>query len=98
VHPGDNRVTIYYAATNGALLKSVTTDGRRVFFGSAFERGHPMFKIDVELPARVPRTVVLHLSEPRTPGALTVPRQPLVRPMTVTIASSPCPSIGAGGR
>jgi len=98
IRPGDNRVSIYYAATNGALLDSVDLDGRPTFAGSAFERGHPLFTVDVELPQRQSRTVVLHLTEPQTPNMPLVLRQPLVRPFSATVRDTPCAVAGAARR
>jgi hypothetical protein len=90
IKPGDNRVTIYYAATEGAVLKSATINGKSAGVSAGTERGHPVFLVDVELPRGAPRTVVLTLAEPDAAGAPIVFRQPLVRPLTVTVRDQAC--------
>ena len=49
-----------------------------------------MYTVDVELPRGTSRTVVLHLSEPAATGAPIVLRQPLVRPLHVTLDDAVC--------
>jgi hypothetical protein len=49
-----------------------------------------VYTIDVELPRGTSRTVVLHLKEPAATGAPIVPRQPLVRPLHVTLDDAVC--------
>lgn len=90
VDPGDHRVTLAYAATTGALMTSVTIDGEPVGASMGFERGHPVFTVDVELPRGRSRTVVLHLWEPAAPGAPIILRQPLVRPLSVAVRDEGC--------
>jgi hypothetical protein len=90
IRPGDNRVTVYYYATAGALLRSATLDGRKAFFGSAIGQGHPVFSVDVELPRGSPRTVTLHLIEPRTAAQPIVLQQPLARPLRTSVVDVPC--------
>lgn len=82
---GDNRLLVSYFATEGAGLAGVTIDGRRAFAAAAAERGHPVFTLDVEVPAGRSRTVTLHLLEPPSGHAPTVLRQRLTRPMKVTV-------------
>jgi hypothetical protein len=90
VRPGDNRVLVYYAATDGAQLVSATLDGHRQFIGSGIERGHPVFSLDVELPRMQARRIVLNLLEPAGPDTPIVPEQPLVRPMQISLAQHRC--------
>lgn len=90
VRPGDNRVDLDYFATRGALLDSVTVDGKPGTVGSGVERGHPVYIVNLELPRGATRTVVFHLTEPAGSGALQVLRQPLVRPLNVTIDDAKC--------
>jgi hypothetical protein len=88
--PGDNRVSLAYAATAGAQMSAVTLDGRATTAGVGSERGHPVFTVDVELPRGATRTVVLHLQEPGSDTAPVVLRQPLVRPLQVAVHDAPC--------
>ncbi|WP_033384999.1 DUF4012 domain-containing protein [Sporichthya polymorpha] len=90
IQPGDHRVTIYYAATSGAVLESATIDGKEVGVSAGRERGHPVFIVDVELPRGKPRTVVLNLDEPHRAGDPIVFRQPLVRDLAVEVRDTPC--------
>lgn len=90
IQPGDNRVMLFYAATNGAVLRSATLDGQRSFVVSGAQQGHPVFVVDVELPQRQERTVVLELGEPRTVGQPIVLQQPLVRPLQTNLHEIPC--------
>jgi hypothetical protein len=87
---GDNRLEVSYFATQGAVMHSVTVAGRPARGRIGTERGHPVYTIDVELPRSTSRTVVLHLSEPATPGRPIVLRQPMVRPLSVTLKDAVC--------
>jgi hypothetical protein len=92
VHPGDNRLAVSYFATAGALMRSVTIDGRPWVAAIGTQRGHPVFVVDVELPRGSTRTVVLHLIEP--PGDHLAPlvlNQPLIRPPAVRLDDARCP-------
>src|ERR1035437_1366303 len=51
---------------------------------------HSVYTVDVELPRGTSRTVVLHLSEPAATGEPIVLRQPLVRPLHVTLDDAVC--------
>ncbi len=90
VRPGDNRLVVGYYATRGAQLSSVTVDGSPATAGVGAERGHPVFTVDLELPRAQSRTIVLHLLEPGTAGPPLVLRQPLVRPLHVTVEDASC--------
>jgi hypothetical protein len=54
------------------------------------EHGHPVYTVDLELPRGTSRTIVIHLSEPAGTGAPIVLRQPLVRPLSVTLEDAVC--------
>jgi hypothetical protein len=90
-HPGDNRLTVSYFATSGADLASAELDGRTQLVAAATERGHPVFTLDVELPARSTRRITFRLVErpdTRTPVVLD---QPLVsRLRSVVRPVRPC--------
>ncbi len=90
VKPGDNRLAVSYFATQGALMHSITVNGRPGTGRIGAERGHPVYTVDVELPRGTSRTVVLQLTEPAGAAAPTVLRQPLVRPLTVTLKDAAC--------
>ncbi|HEY2834501.1 MAG TPA: DUF4012 domain-containing protein [Sporichthyaceae bacterium] len=92
VRPGDNRLTVSYFATNGALMNTVTLDGKPWVAGIGTQRSHPVFVVDVELPRGSTRTVVLHLTEPAGDHlAPMVLNQPLVRPAAIRLDDARCP-------
>ena len=92
VRPGDNRLEVAYFATEGAAMNSVTADGKPTTANSGTERGHPVFTVDLELPRGTARTLVFHLTEPAGSGAPVVLRQPLVRPLRVSLEDAQCSS------
>jgi hypothetical protein len=90
VKPGDNRLEVSYFATQGALMEGVTVAGRPGTASIGAEHGHPVYTVDLELPRGTSRTIVLHLSEPAGVGTPIVLRQPLVRPLHVTLDDPAC--------
>ncbi|PZS34795.1 MAG: hypothetical protein DLM58_05140 [Pseudonocardiales bacterium] len=90
IKPGDNRLEVSYFATAGGLMTGVSIDGRAATAGSGSEHGHPVYTVDLELPRGTSRTIVLHLTEPTGSGAPIVLRQPLVRPLSVTLRDASC--------
>jgi hypothetical protein len=91
--PGDNRLLVSYYASRGATLTRATLDGRPALLNSATERGHPVFTLDMELPAQSARTLRLHLVERPSARAPVVLRQPLVRPLRSIV--HPYPGCGS---
>ena len=55
------------------------------------ENGHPVFEFDVELPRGVPQTLTLSLKEPAGIGEPWLIKQPLVRPLQMSILDQKCP-------
>ena len=90
VKPGDNRLSVSYFATQGALLQGATVAGRPGRGRIGAERGHPVYTVDVELPRGTSRTVVLRLREPVGNGEPIVLRQPLVRPLHIKLDDASC--------
>jgi len=90
IKTGDSRLLVSYFATQGTLLKDVTVAGRPGKGRIGVENGHPVYIIDVELPRGKSRTIVLHLNEPAGKGKPIVLRQPLVRPLHVTLDDAAC--------
>jgi hypothetical protein len=90
IAPGDNRTLLDYYATAGAQLTSVTIDGKSATAAVLQDRGHPVYRFDLELPRGTTRVVALHLSEPAGSGPLEVWRQPGVVPMAVQGFAQPC--------
>ncbi|TQK50643.1 uncharacterized protein DUF4012 [Streptomyces sp. SLBN-118] len=88
-HKGDNRLLVSYYATAGANLIKATIDGHNTLMSPGIERGHPVYTLDVEVPAGGSRTVMLHLLEPPSEAAPTVLHQRLPRPLQVTVHPSP---------
>jgi len=81
---------VSYLATGRALLRAVNVDGRPGTAGIGTEHGHPVYTVDLELPRRTARTILLTLTEPAGTGTPVVLRQPLVRPLDVRIADASC--------
>ncbi|MEO8888808.1 MAG: hypothetical protein ABI301_07100 [Jatrophihabitantaceae bacterium] len=71
-------------------MESVTVNGKPGTATVGVQIGHPVFTVDLELPRASTGTVVLHLSEPVGTGSPIVLRQPLVRPLTVTLEDGTC--------
>jgi hypothetical protein len=89
--PGDNRLLVSYYASAGAILTGAALDGRSAQLSHGAERGHPVFTLDVELPAGAARTLVLHLLERPADQSAFVLRQPLVHPLRArALPSGPC--------
>ncbi|MFF4348672.1 DUF4012 domain-containing protein [Streptomyces sp. NPDC001530] len=87
--PGDNRLIVSYYASAGAELTNATLDGRPATVSSGVERGHAVYTLDVELPARHSRTLTLHLLEPISDRSPVLWRQPLVTPLRARVDPSP---------
>ncbi len=90
VKPGDSRIVINYFATRGATLRGTELNGKTTLAAMNTDRGHPVFRLDLELPRGRPQTVVLHLREPGASGSPVVLRQPLVRPLQVSVDDARC--------
>jgi Protein of unknown function (DUF4012) len=90
VKPGDNRLEVSYLATQGARMESVSVAGRTGTASIGAQLGHPLYTIDVEVPRGTSRTIVLELNEPAGTGPPIVLRQPLVRPLRVTLNDAAC--------
>ncbi|MER5942930.1 DUF4012 domain-containing protein [Streptomyces sp. NPDC001928] len=83
--PGDNRLLVSYYAGTGAKLTRATLDGKPIEPIPGFERGHPVYTLDLELPRQSTRTLVLHLHEPEADRPPTILRQALVTPLKATV-------------
>ena len=71
-------------------MNSVTIGGRPDTASIGAQLGHPVYTVDLELPRGTSRTIVLQLSEPAAGGKPIVLRQPLVRPLKVTLQDAVC--------
>lgn len=85
VKVGDSRLGVAYLATEGALLQSLTVAGKPATSAIGLEHRHPVYTVDLEVPRGTSRTIVLNLTEPAGKGEPIVLRQPLVRPLEVTL-------------
>ncbi|PZS18055.1 MAG: hypothetical protein DLM57_06970 [Pseudonocardiales bacterium] len=90
VKPGDNRTLLDYYATDGAQLLSAALNDKPITIAVEHGLGHPIFRLDVELPRGTTQTIVLHLQEPAGDGEPQVWHQPGVTPLGVTFYSQPC--------
>lgn len=89
---GTNRLAVYYFASAGAKFTSITNGGTAIqpYIGS--ERGHPVVKVSLTIPAGQSRTLELHFTEPAGTGAPIVRVTPLINPMSVDVADADCGS------
>ncbi|MHA3702214.1 DUF4012 domain-containing protein [Jatrophihabitans sp. YIM 134969] len=88
---GDTRMLVDYVATDGAVLKSLTVDGRPVAAARYTERGHPVYRIDLELPRGTTVEIVVHVTEPAGGGGRpTLLLPPGIRPVPVTVNDQSC--------
>jgi hypothetical protein len=87
--PGDNRLLVSYYATKGARLAKAALDGRPVMVNQAAERGHPVYTLDLELPAGSTRSLELRLLESPSSVPPSLLRQPMVRPLRATVRPYP---------
>jgi hypothetical protein len=86
----DNKLFVFIHATSDAALQQATLDGKPVAVGEGAERDHPVFLVSVVLRPDLPRTIVLHLSEPSAPGPATTQVQPLARPQHTNLDVPQC--------
>ncbi|CAL9315125.1 hypothetical protein SUDANB51_02886 [Streptomyces sp. enrichment culture] len=87
--PGDNRLLLSYYASVGAHLTGASLDGRPAMLQSGVERRHPVYTLDVELPAQGTRTLTLDLVEPISDREPVLWRQPLVTPLRAHVGPYP---------
>jgi hypothetical protein len=90
--PGDNRTLVDFYATKGALLESVTLNGKQTEANVQSDLGRPIFRFDLELPRGTTQTLVLHLTEPAGKGTPQIWAQPGVNPMAVSAYIQTCGS------
>ena len=90
VKTGDNRLVVSYFATQGAVLNDITVAGRPGRGRMGVDHRHPVYTVEIEVPRGTSRTIVLHLREPAAGGSPIVLRQPLVRPLHVTLNDAVC--------
>ncbi|MEO6885996.1 MAG: DUF4012 domain-containing protein [Jatrophihabitantaceae bacterium] len=88
--PGDSRTLLDYYATKGAQLESVSLNGVPSTANLQNDLGHPIFRMDLELPRSTTQTIELHLREPAGTGAPIIWRQPGVTPLSVASANQAC--------
>lgn len=88
--PGDNRTLLDYYATNGAELLEATVNGQEAAVAVLHDLGHPVYRLDLELPRGTTTTVTLRLTEPPQSGAPVVWRQPGVSPLQVAAFNQAC--------
>ena len=89
---GTNRLAVYYFASAGAKLTSMTNGGTSVTPYVGAERGHPVVKISLTIPVGETRTLELHFTEPSGTGPPIVRIPPLINPMSVDVTDDDCGS------
>jgi hypothetical protein len=89
---GDQRVYVQVYGAEGAALAHARLDGRSVAVEQGAERGRPVFRVPVTVPAAGSATLRLDLLEPRAEGQPRTWTTPLVKPATVSADPFVCPS------
>jgi hypothetical protein len=87
---GDYKTLLDYYATAGATLQSVTLNGKASTATVEQAFGHPIFRVEVELPRGTTQTLELHLEEPRGKAPPLMWRQPGVTPLSLDVEDQPC--------
>jgi hypothetical protein len=85
--PGQSRTFVNYYGTTGSKITAANLDGQPVRLVIGTERNHPAAQATLEIPPGKSSTLVLEMTEPATSDPVTVPVQPLARPMTVQLAN-----------
>jgi Protein of unknown function (DUF4012) len=88
--PGTSRSLMSLYATSGAQLRSVSIDGVPTTVEVGSELGHPVYTANLQIPPGTTRVLTYQLIEPTAPGVATVPVQPLVLPMGVSVEVPDC--------
>lgn len=89
---GSMLTSVRLIATKGAKLLGAFSNGQRVPVFTGTERGHPAFEIQVAIPPRQSGELKFRLSEPTSPGAPSVPVQPLVDEVSPVVKVPACPA------
>jgi hypothetical protein len=84
---GQSRTYVELYGTPGAHLIATRTDGGAAPLVTGTERGHPVWQIDLEIPPGAFRTAEFDIDEPATHAPVTIPIQPLARPMKVGVSN-----------
>jgi hypothetical protein len=87
---GTNITSVSLIATDGAKLEGALAKGQKVPAFTGTERGHPIFEVQVAIPAGQSGDVKFLLTEPTSPGAPRVPIQPLLDNVTPVISVPQC--------
>jgi hypothetical protein len=87
---GDSRVILDFYGTTGGLLQGVTLNDKPTTAIVQQASGHPIFRLDLELPRDTTQTIVLHLKEPAGNGSPVSWRQPGVTPLALEAFSQNC--------
>jgi hypothetical protein len=88
--PGDYRTLLDLYASPGAQLQSVHLNGKPSTASVENDLGHPIFRIDLEVPRGETQTLAVHLREPAGVGSPQIWRQPGVTPLQVQVYDQRC--------
>lgn len=88
--PGDNHLLVTYYGSAGARLEGVTVDGEPVTVAAGTENGLLAVTLNVEVPAGARVRVTMRIHEPAAPGPPDILRQPLARPLQVSVSGASC--------
>lgn len=87
---GDTRMWTAIYGPVGAEFHSVRINGKREFVSQGTERGHPVWRWNVEIPRGETAVVTLTFDEPASPTAPQAPPQAMAVPQEVAVSGG-CP-------
>ncbi len=87
---GTNLVDLGLLATQGSKIEKVTIDGTSAISFVNYERGHPLYSVQLPVPPGETVEIVYELEEPSVPGEARVPIQPLIDTPAISIEVPDC--------
>jgi hypothetical protein len=90
--PGVNRSVVQLFASQGSRPTKVTRNGRPILVSTGYEQARPAFGFTIDIPVGQTQTIVYHLSEPASAGALITRMQPMVVPVALSAHTTTCQS------
>ena len=88
---GDTRMWTAIYGPVGAEIRSARINGKREFISEGIERGHPVWRWNIEIPRGGSSVLTVTFDEPKSPSVPQVPPQAMAVPQEV-VASGGCPA------
>lgn len=87
---GDTRLWTAVYGPVGARFQSATIDGRRQYVNQGQERGHPVWRWNLDIPRGGSAVLTVRFREPASDSPPTVSPQAMAVPQTVSAVAEPC--------